>query len=248
MNLCRHLCTASPGGRGPSADACRTGRWWDECRCGRRRCEGLWPDPGPTSPSRWDDRSAASYASRHPGGGAASTRREGGEEKQGGKRFRVFPILINKETELIQATDVNNHLLTLCTRFSRDHNDQSFCCNICIPTLETCRHSDCFYICSLPPDFKATEGKWREQSGSGRFSWDIRFAELFPRHESRALMESFLSTNNGCPCTLCSQQAAVLAGAGSMWHNGPELVQNALIIHLLTSRSDWSRLCTSHGV
>lgn len=85
-------------------------------------------------------------------------RREG-EEKQGGKRFRVFPILINKETELIQATDVNNHLLTLCTRFSHDHNDQSFCCNICIPTLETCRHSDCFYICSLPPDFKATEGK-----------------------------------------------------------------------------------------
>lgn len=77
LRVCRHLCIAGPGGRGPSAGVCRTGRWWDGCRCGRRRCGGLSPDPGPSSPSRWAGRSARSCASWPPEEGAAEWRRTG---------------------------------------------------------------------------------------------------------------------------------------------------------------------------
>lgn len=113
-----HLCTASPGGRAPSAAVCRTDTWWDECRCGRRRYEGLWPDPGPSSPSKWVDRSAKSYASRHPTGGAA----DGGESKNEivmSHNFFTFPFwkhCVMLLRELFRAHTLTRQLEETCSR------------------------------------------------------------------------------------------------------------------------------------
>lgn len=103
-----HLCTAAPAWTGPWAGVCSTGRWWDGCRCARRTCEEPWPDPGPSSPSRWAGHSGGSYASQLPAGGAAGrpgTRRMG-ERKIEGMRS-VFLPKISKNDFLVRSSFKN---------------------------------------------------------------------------------------------------------------------------------------------
>lgn len=67
-----NLCIACPAGKGLWGGVCKTGRWWDECRCEWQRCVGPSPSPAPFSPSRLVDRSMTVSAFQAPDEGAAA--------------------------------------------------------------------------------------------------------------------------------------------------------------------------------